>query len=112
MSYRFLLLLIPFFSQAQTAVEKGRKLWEAKNPKEAREILLTIDDESSDYAEAQFYLGRISYDAKKFDDAKDYFEEATVANPKVAEYFNFLGNTYGLIAQDGNIITQGMYVPK
>lgn len=135
--YSNILKLIPFFKQclvanihlgsmnwfcifffisvsvlAQTPVEKAKKLWQNKNPSEARKILLTIDEDSKDYAESRFYLGRIAYDEKDYDEAEEYFEEAVEENDKVAEYYNFLGNTYGLIAQDGNIIKQGMYVPK
>ena len=112
MNSLLLFLCISTSVLAQTPVEKAKKLWESKNPTEARKILLTIDDDHRDYAEAQFYLGRIAYDEKDYDTAEDYFEEAVDTNDKIAEYFNFLGNTYGLIAQEGNLIKQGIYVPK
>ena len=80
-----LILLISSQTFAQTNIEKAIKLWEAKNNSEAKKILSAIDDGNKDYASAQFYLGRISVDENRYDDASDFFEEAVNTNDKVAE---------------------------
>ncbi|HEY3430096.1 MAG TPA: tetratricopeptide repeat protein, partial [Cyclobacteriaceae bacterium] len=53
-----------------------------------------------------------AFDQKEYDDAADYFEEATEANDKEAEYFVWLGDTYGTIAGDANVVRQGFLAPK
>jgi len=107
-----LILLISTQAIAQSNVEKAKKLWEAKNNTEAKKILTAINDDSKDYAAAQYYLGRITASEGKFDDAVDFFEEAIDANEKVAEYHTWLGNTLATIAQSANPIRQGMLAPK
>lgn len=107
-----LILLIATQAFAQSNLDKAKKLWEAKNNAEAKKILSAIDNESKDYAAAQFYLGRISVDENNFDSATDYFEEAVDANGKIAEYHLWLGDTYGTIAQNANMLKQGMLAPK
>ena len=103
---------MPLFAFAQSPVEKAKKLYEEKKPSEARKILAGINDDNKEFAAAQYYLGRISFDENKLDDAQDYFEEAVEANDKVAEYHDWLGNTYGTIAKDANVFKQGMLAPK
>lgn len=105
-------ILLTTFAQGQSIVERARKLYEEKKFAEAEKLLARIDNDDKDYAAAQYYLGRIAFDQKDYDDAADYFEEATDSNDKVADYFNWLGNTYGTIAQDANVIRQGFLAPK
>lgn len=93
-------------------VEKAIKLIETKNTSEAKKILGGIKDSDKEYASAQFWLGRISYDEKKYDEAESFFEEAIEANDKQAEYHNWYGNTLGAIASDANMFKQGMLAPK
>lgn len=106
------LITIPWLVNAQSSIEKAKILYESKKYPEAAKLLKEVDDDSKDYAQAQYYLGRIAYDQKEYDDAADYFEEATEANDKVADYFNWLGNAYGTIAQDANVVRQGFLAPK
>jgi len=75
-------------------------------------LLEPVKDDNTDYAAAQYWLGRIAFDQKKFDDAQDYFEQAVDANDRIADYHNWLGNTYGTIAKDANPIKQGILAPK
>lgn len=105
------LILFPAVLAAQT-VQKAKVFYESGKPEEAKKLLYNIDDEHKDYAEAQYYLGRIAFDKKEYDDAQDYFEEATETNDKVADYFTWLGNTYGTIAKDANVMRQGFLAPK
>jgi len=106
-----LLILISFSLTAQT-VDRAKILLENKNATEAKKALLTVREGNKEYAEAQFILGRISYDEKKYDDAEEYFEEAIDANDQVAEYHTWYGNTLGTLASDANFLTQGMLAPK
>jgi tetratricopeptide (TPR) repeat protein len=93
-------------------MEKAIKLIEAKNISEAKKILGSIKESDKEYAGAQFWLGRISYDEKKYDEAESFFERAIEANDKQAEYYNWYGNTLGAIASDANMFKQGMLAPK
>lgn len=108
--YAFLLLPIALFSQS--SVEKAKTLYETKKYDEAEKILKSVGEKAADYAASRYYLGRIAFDKKEYDDASDFFEEATEADPKGADYFNWLGNTYGTIARDANMLKQGMLAPK
>ncbi len=113
MKYLLLLLtLIAFGSAGQSKIDQAKKLFEDRKYEESKKLLSPIDDDDRDYAAAQYYLGRIAYAKKEYDDAAEYFEEATEANDKVADYFNWLGNTYGTIAGDANPLRQGMLAPK
>jgi tetratricopeptide (TPR) repeat protein len=107
-----LLITVPLFLNGQSKVEKAKALYENKKYEEASKLLKGVLKNDKDYAAAQYYLGRLSYDAKKYDDAVDYFEKATEANNKIAEYFNWLGDTYGTIAQNANMVRQGFLAPK
>lgn len=110
-TYLIVLALLPSMLFAQT-VQKAKTLYETGKPAEAAKLLETIKEESKEYAEAQYYLGRIAYDKKEYDDASDFFEEATEANDKNSAYFEWLGNTYGMIARDANVMRQGFLAPK
>lgn len=111
MKITFLFLLLSFSLSAQT-VERAKALWEKKNAAEAKKLLLTVKEENKEYAEAQFYLGRIAFDEEKYDDAEEFFEEAIDANSNVADYYNWYGNTLGTIAGNANMLKQGMLAPK
>jgi tetratricopeptide (TPR) repeat protein len=113
MKYFFsLLILISSSSVAQVKIDQAKRLFEEKKYAEAEKLLLPIEDDDRDYAAAQYYLGRIAFSRREYDDAADFFEEATEANNKVADYFSWLGNTYGTIAGDANPIRQGLLAPK
>jgi tetratricopeptide (TPR) repeat protein len=105
-------IFISVSSFAQTTLERGKSLYESTRYKEAIETLKLISKTHSDYAAAQYYLGRIEFDKKNYEDASEYFDEATSKNPKSSEYFNWLGDTYGRIAQDANPFKQAMLAPK
>jgi len=106
-----LFILFPILLQAQL-LQKAKVLYETGKPAEALKLLEEIADDSKDYAEAQFYLGRIAFDKNEYDDAAEFFKEATEANDKNASYFDWLGNSYGLVARDANVIRQGFLAPK
>ncbi len=116
---RIILLLVLFFvlftvqANAQSSVERGKKLYEEKKYAEAIVILNAIDDEHAEYAAAQYYLGRVAFSQKKYEEAADFFREATESKGgENAEYFTWLGNTYGTIAEEANVFRQGILAPK
>jgi len=107
-----ILFSLPLMVNGQSSIEKAKTLYESKKLAEAVKLLTAVEDDSKDYAAAQYYLGRIAFDQKDYDDAAEYFEEATEANDKIADYFNWLGDTYGTIARDANVVRQGFLAPK
>ncbi len=106
------LLLTTVFAFTQTKLEQAKGLYEKGQLEQAKKILNPIGEKEADYAAARYYLGRVAFDEKNYDDAADYFEEAVDTNDKVADYHNWLGNTYGTIAQNANVLKQGMLAPK
>jgi pentatricopeptide repeat protein len=108
----FLAIFLPLTLLGQSTIEKAKVLYESRKYDEVEKLLTLVKEENSDYAAARYYLGRTAFDKKEYDDASDYFEEATETNEKVADYFLWLGNTYGIIARDANMIKQGMLAPK
>jgi len=103
MKYIFVFFtVISFSAVSQSKIDQAKKLFDDKKYAELEKMLSPIDDEDRDYAAAQYYLGRAAFNRKEYDDAADYFEKASEANEKEADYFNWLGNTYGTIAQDAN----------
>jgi tetratricopeptide (TPR) repeat protein len=107
-----ILLLLSQHLFAQTTISDARKLYDERKPAEAKKILTGFQSGDKDYAEAQYYLGRISFDEKNYDDAEEFFEECVDTNDKVAEYHNWLGNTYGQIAQNANMLKKSSLAPK
>jgi len=106
------LFIFPLIASGQSSIDKAKALFESKKYADASKLLEEIEDDNKDYAAAQFYLGRIAFEQKEYDDAADYFEEASEANDKVADYFLWLGDTYGTIARDANVVRQGFLAPK
>jgi tetratricopeptide (TPR) repeat protein len=108
-----ILLLIATTSQGQTAVERAKQLYDQKKVDEAVVLLEGVKEEQPGYATAQYYLGRIAFDKKEFDDAAEFFEEATEAKDgQLSDYYTWLGDTYGSIAGNANVIRQGFLAPK
>ncbi len=93
-------------------IEEARKLYEGRKLNEASAILNKANEGDKDYAAAQYWLGRVAFDENRYEDAADLFEEAVDEDPAVADYHNWLGNAYGTIAQNANVVRQGMLAPK
>jgi tetratricopeptide (TPR) repeat protein len=108
----FLLLFSCTLFAQGSKITNAKSLFEAKKFTEAKKILTGISDGQSDFAASRYFLGRIAFEEKQYEDAADYFEEATEADGKVADYFNWLGNTLGTIAKDANPFRQGILAPK
>jgi tetratricopeptide (TPR) repeat protein len=93
-------------------MDQVKKLVEEKNYDVAKKLLSPVENKDKDYALAQYYMGIIAYRQKMYDEAADYFEEAIEYNDKMADCYNWLGNTYGTIAQYSNLLIQGYLAPK
>lgn len=107
-----LFILLASVSAFSQSVITGKQFWEQKKYEEARKQLLAIKKDSKDFAAAQYYLGRVAFDEKKYSDAEVFFESAIKANDKVSEYHNWYGNTLGSIAANANVLKQAMLAPK
>ncbi len=105
-------LFLCSLASAQSSINKGTMFYEARKYSEAENVFKSISEENADYAAAQYYLGRIAYDKKEYDDAVDYFVSATEANPKSGDYFNWLGDSYSAIGADAGILKQMSVGPK
>lgn len=114
MKYYLLLIVVPLSGQllGQSSLEKGKTSYNSKRYDEAEKTLKSIEKISTDYESARFYLGLIAYDKKEYDNAADYFENATQANPNNGDYFNWLGDAYAAIGGEGSFLTQMSVGPK
>jgi len=93
-------------------IEKAQNLITHKRYAEAKKILNAFNSKQADYHQARYFLGKIAFNEEQYEDAAVYFEDAIAANDKIADYHNWLGNTYGTIAQNANVLKQGMLAPK
>lgn len=81
---------------AQTPVERGKALIDARKYSEAKSILEPLG--KSD-AIAAFYLGQIGMEQNDAGKAGDWFERAVQLNPRSSVYYDWLGRAYGQQAQ-------------
>jgi tetratricopeptide (TPR) repeat protein len=103
---------ITFHVHAQSPLQKRITLYQSQKLDEAAKSFETIDKSSADYGAAQYYLGRISYEKKEYDDAVDYLKVATEKNPTNGEYFNWLGDAYAAVGSESSMLTQMSVGPK
>lgn len=88
------------------------KLFENNQAATSEKIFRSINSDHTSYAQAQYYLGRIAFDKEDFDLAEEYFEEAIDENDSESDYHLWLGNTFGVVAQNANVFKQGLLAPK
>ena len=78
-------------ASAGASLAEGVTLFEAGKLDEAEKIFKrTLDSDPGD-GEAAFYLGRVSFEKRKWDDAIDYFKKATEIAATSSEYFRWYG---------------------
>jgi tetratricopeptide (TPR) repeat protein len=106
------LLFIGINSIGQSKIQQAKILFEQQQNEQVKKILVPITNKDVDFAAAQYYLGRVAYEEKKFDDAVDFFEETIDASAKVADYHFWLGNAYRDKAMESNMLSQAMLAPK
>lgn len=105
-------LFISSLTQGQSNIQKGISLYQSKKWDEATQSFKMVEKTSSDYGTAQYYLGRIAYNKKEYDDAVDYFKAATEKTPTNGEYFNWLGDAYSGVGSEASFFTQMSVGPK
>ncbi len=105
-------LTVSAYVPDQSFIQKGKELYLSKQYEEAEKVFQSVKESSTDYGVAQYYLGRIAFDRKEYDDASDYFESATEADPTRGDYFSWLGDAYSAIGSKANVFTQMSVGPK
>jgi tetratricopeptide (TPR) repeat protein len=85
---------------------QGKLLFEAGKYLDAEKIFIAIPRTDHLYAEARYYLGRIAFDRKTFEEAASFFEEATEREAKNAEYFHYLGLASAEVAKTATIFSK------
>ncbi len=108
----FFSLSITFTINGQSNLKKSIALYQSKRFDDAAKSFESIEKSSGDYGTAQYYLGRIAYDKKQYDDAVDYLKVATKLSPANGEYFNWLGDSYSGVGSEASIFTQMSVGPK
>ena len=112
---------LPCSVDGQSSTATFKTLFEERNFEVAKRILLGKTKSNPDYTEAQYYLGRIAVEEKKYDLSVEKFEEAIAAcstgasgraNPRLVEYHNWLGVMYGVVAMNSNTLRQAYLAPK
>jgi len=109
--YLFIFTLVFSGVNAQN-FQEGLAFYESKQFRLAKKSFTAIDDESNEYAKAQFYLGRIAFDENEYKEAIAYFEEASESDNSNSEYFTWLGNAYGMRVDEVNKLKQGVIAPR
>lgn len=108
----FIVLSIAYLANGQNNLQKGISQYQSKRYDEAMKSLASIETSSNDFGTAQYYLGRIAYDKKKYEKAVDYFRTATEISPDNGEYFNWLGDSYSGVGSESSFFTQMSVGPK
>jgi tetratricopeptide (TPR) repeat protein len=93
-------------------IDQAKALFENRQYDQVRKMLSPIKEDHPNFAASQYYLGRVAFEEKKFDDAVDYFEEATEGSPKDGDYFMWLGDAYSAAASKANVFKQMSLGPK
>lgn len=81
---------------AQTPVERGHALIDARKYTEARAVLEPLGKTDP---QAAWYLGQIAMQQSDAGKAADWFETAVHLNPRSSVYYDWLGRAYGEQAQ-------------
>lgn len=90
----------------------GKALFEEQKYAAAKKQLAAIAAGEKDFAAARYYLGRMAFREKLYEEAADYLEEATDADERVAAYFEWYGNALANVAMEANRVRQGLLAPK
>ncbi len=92
-------LLLCLFSvppaAAQDNLQTGVQLFEAGQLVEARQFFEALHQQQPTNTSAPFYLGRIAYAEKNYEQAIPWFEEAVDGEQCNADYHVWLGRAYG-----------------
>lgn len=84
---------------AQDDLQTGVQLFEAGQLVEARQFFEALHQQQPTNTSVPFYLGRIAYAEKNYEQAIPWFEEAVDGEQCNADYHVWLGRAYGLHAE-------------
>ena len=93
-------------------IAECKTLFEGRNFEKAEVLLANVKQGDPNYADALYYQGRIAVEEKKYELSIEKFEAAIEVNPNSAEYHNWLGVMYGVIALDAGRLRQAYLAPK
>lgn len=105
-------LLLTISAVGQTKIERAKTSFEQGKYDQVKAVLTSIDKGDPSFADARYYLGRVAYEEKEYEEAADLFNEAIETNDKVADYHHWLGNAYRNRALISNPFTGAMLAPK
>lgn len=110
MKTSLLIVLVSFISQITYCqqLEKAIAYYEKSEYQHAEKALKLINKQSVDYTKSLYYLGRISFEKGDYETAQEFFEEAIDIDDKQSDYYLWLGNAIGALAQESNIFMQGI----
>ncbi len=94
----YLVLLFLFLGPAafaQNDLQTGVQLFESGQLAEARQFFEALHQQQPTNTSAPFYLGRIAYAEKNYEQAIPWFEEAVDGEQCNADYHVWLGRAYG-----------------
>ena len=98
------------YSFAQDNLEEGIQLFQDGRLVEARQFFEIIQKQQPANSQISFYLGRIAFEEKEYEQAIDWFSQAmdqTVDDEQCnVEFSLWLGRAYGYHAQQVNIFRQ------
>ncbi len=80
---------------AQDDLQTGVQLFEAGQLVEARQLFEALHQQQPTNTSAPFYLGRIAYAEKNYEQAIPWFEKAVDGEQCNADYHMWLGRAYG-----------------
>ncbi len=115
--YIFVVLFAVLFSLSLAAeinqgLEKGIKLFEEKKYPAAREFFEGFVKENPKNDTALFYLGKIWLIQDDHDKAIDWLKKAVELNENSSEYHLWLGQAYGIKAQNSSVLKQPFLAKK
>ena len=106
------LVLLCLFSSppafAQNNPQTGLQLFEAGQLAEARQFFEALHQQQPTNTSAAFYLGRIAYAEKNYEQAIPWFEKAVDGEQCNADYHMWLGRTYGRHAEQTSMFRLGL----
>ncbi len=108
----FAVLCLTIQTNGQSLNDRGKTLYETKKYDDAKKVFELVKENTSGYAEAQYYLGKIAFDQKQYDDAIEYLEDATEVDGKKGDYFNLLGDAYAASGTNASVFRQMSIGPK
>ena len=114
-AYALLALMLALSAPAfgtSAKTDEGVRLFEARQPAQARPLLETAVREDPSDARAAFYLGRTLLAAGEVDAAVEWIEKAVALESGRVDYHLWLGRAYGSKAMRANVFQQASLAGK